>query len=66
MAKPDNAYDAMTSHRSYRRALPHDVTVTEIERCSGSQFDPDLAGTFVDGIEEYREEARSSGEQVPE
>jgi response regulator RpfG family c-di-GMP phosphodiesterase len=61
-----DCYDAMTSDRSYRRALPHDVTVTEIERCSGTQFDPDLSGTFVDGIEEYREEARASGEQVPE
>jgi putative nucleotidyltransferase with HDIG domain len=61
-----DTYDAMTSDRSYRRALPHDVTVTEIERCSGSQFDPDLAGTFVAGIEEHREEARETGEQVPE
>jgi putative nucleotidyltransferase with HDIG domain len=61
-----DCYDAMTSDRSYRRALPHDVTVTEIERCSGTQFDPDLSGTFVEGIEEYREEARASGEQVPE
>jgi len=61
-----DTYDAMTSDRSYRRALPHDVTVTEIERCSGTQFDPDLAGTFVDGIEEYREIARAQGEQVPE
>jgi putative nucleotidyltransferase with HDIG domain len=61
-----DCYDAMTSDRSYRRALPHDVTVTEIERCSGTQFDPDLSATFVDGIEDYREEARASGEQVPE
>jgi putative nucleotidyltransferase with HDIG domain len=61
-----DTYDAMTSDRSYRRALPHDVTVTEIERCSGTQFDPDLAGTFVDGIEELREESRAAGEQVPE
>jgi putative nucleotidyltransferase with HDIG domain len=61
-----DTYDAMTSDRSYRRALPHDVTVTEIERCSGTQFDPDLTGTFVDGIEELREESRAAGEQVPE
>jgi putative nucleotidyltransferase with HDIG domain len=61
-----DTYDSMTSDRSYRRALPHEVTVTEIERCSGSQFDPDLAGTFVDGIEEYRDMARAQGEQVPE
>jgi HD-GYP domain-containing protein (c-di-GMP phosphodiesterase class II) len=30
-----DTYDAMTSDRAYRRALPHEVAVTEIERCSG-------------------------------
>ena len=39
-----DTYDAMTSDRAYRRALPHEVTVDEIERCSGTQFDPDVAG----------------------
>jgi response regulator RpfG family c-di-GMP phosphodiesterase len=61
-----DTYDAMTSDRSYRRALPHDVTVSEIERCSGSQFDPSLAGTFVERIEEQREQARDSGEPIPD
>ena len=61
-----DTYDAMTSDRSYRRALPHDVTISEIERCSGSQFDPDLAGTFVERIEIERDRARDSGEQIPE
>jgi putative nucleotidyltransferase with HDIG domain len=61
-----DTYDAMTSDRSYRRALPHDVTISEIERCSGSQFDPELSGTFVERIEREREQARDSGEQVPE
>jgi response regulator RpfG family c-di-GMP phosphodiesterase len=61
-----DTYDAMTSDRSYRRALPHDVTMSEIERCSGSQFDPELAGTFVERIEEQREQARDSGEPIPD
>jgi response regulator RpfG family c-di-GMP phosphodiesterase len=61
-----DTYDAMTSDRSYRRALPHDVTVSEIERCSGSQFDPDLAATFVERIETQREQARDTGEPIPE
>ena len=61
-----DTYDAMTSDRAYRRALPHEVTVNEIIRCSGTQFDPDLAGTFTDEIEEYRDERRDSGEEVPE
>jgi response regulator RpfG family c-di-GMP phosphodiesterase len=61
-----DTYDAMTSDRAYRRALPHEVTVSEIERCSGTQFDPDVAGSFVERIEELREQARDSGERVPE
>jgi putative nucleotidyltransferase with HDIG domain len=61
-----DTYDAMTSDRAYRRALPHEVTISEIERCSGTQFDPDVAGSFVEGLEELREQARDSGERVPE
>jgi putative nucleotidyltransferase with HDIG domain len=61
-----DCYDAMTSDRAYRRALPHEVTVSEIERCSGTQFDPDVAGSFVERIEELRQQARDSGERVPE
>ncbi len=37
-----DTYDAMTSDRAYRRALPHEVAVGEIERCCGSQFDPEI------------------------
>ena len=61
-----DTYDAMTSDRSYRRALPHEVSVNEITRCSGTQFDPDLAGTFVEKIDELRDELRDSGKRVPE
>ena len=38
----------MTSTRSYRKALPVDVAKAEIERCSGSQFDPEIAKVFLD------------------
>jgi response regulator RpfG family c-di-GMP phosphodiesterase len=61
-----DTYDAMTSDRAYRRALPHEVTVNEIVRCSGTQFDPDIAGTFTENIETYRDEMRDSGKEVPE
>ena len=61
-----DTYDAMTSDRSYRRALPHEVAVAEISRCSRSQFDPDLAGLFVDGIDGYRDELVAGGTKIPE
>jgi response regulator RpfG family c-di-GMP phosphodiesterase len=61
-----DTYDAMTSDRAYRRALPHEVTVSEIERCSGTQFDPDIAGTFTERIEMLREELRATGIEPPE
>jgi response regulator RpfG family c-di-GMP phosphodiesterase len=61
-----DTYDAMTSNRSYRRALPHEVAVAEIDRCAGSQFDPDVAHPFLEGLDDYREERAEDGEDVPE
>jgi HD-GYP domain-containing protein (c-di-GMP phosphodiesterase class II) len=61
-----DTYDAMTSDRSYRRALPHDVALAEIRRCSGTQFEPEIAQTFLTRIEHYRDGQRSRGEEVPE
>lgn len=61
-----DTYDAMTSDRSYRRALPHEVAVAEIERCAGSQFDPEVSGTFTGNIDDYRDDLSSRGRKVPE
>jgi response regulator RpfG family c-di-GMP phosphodiesterase len=57
-----DAYDAMTSDRAYRRALKHEVAVAEIERCSGTQFDPELAELFLARLEELRADAYRRGE----
>jgi HD-GYP domain-containing protein (c-di-GMP phosphodiesterase class II) len=61
-----DTYDAMTSDRAYRRALPHEVAVAEIERCSGTQFDPEVSHDFCEGLDEYRESETSKGNKVPE
>jgi response regulator RpfG family c-di-GMP phosphodiesterase len=61
-----DTYDAMTSDRAYRRALPHEVAVGEIHRCSGSQFDPEVSHTFASGLDEFREEASAAGRLVPD
>ncbi len=60
-----DTYDAMTSDRSYRRALPHEVALAEIERCASTQFDPDLAANFTENIDNYRDECRATGVKVP-
>ncbi len=57
-----DAYDAMTTDRAYRRALPHDVAIGEIERCAGTQFDPELAQAFVATIARHRDDTRRRGE----
>jgi HD-GYP domain-containing protein (c-di-GMP phosphodiesterase class II) len=44
-----DAFDAMTSARAYRPALSIEQALVELERCAGSQFDPELARAFVEG-----------------
>jgi response regulator RpfG family c-di-GMP phosphodiesterase len=61
-----DTYDAMTSDRAYRRALPHEVAVGEIDRCSATQFDPEIARAFTVVVEEYREEQSAKGARVPD
>lgn len=43
-----DTYDAMTSDRSYRKGLPHEVAVEEIAKNSGSQFDPEVVKIFME------------------
>jgi response regulator RpfG family c-di-GMP phosphodiesterase len=61
-----DTYDAMTSSRAYRKALNHDVTMREIRRCGGSQFDPAVVSAFERAIERYRTECLQRGVAVPE
>jgi HD-GYP domain-containing protein (c-di-GMP phosphodiesterase class II) len=42
-----DSFDAMTSNRTYRRAMPLEVALAEIRRCAGTQFDPALAEAFL-------------------
>ena len=43
-----DAFDAMTSSRPYRAALTLEAALEEVERCAGSQFDPEIAEAFLD------------------
>ncbi|MFE2355115.1 HD-GYP domain-containing protein [Streptomyces parvulus] len=42
-----DAFDAMTSTRSYRRARPVAAALAELQRCAGRQFDPRMVGALV-------------------
>ncbi len=43
-----DAFDAMTNDRPYRKGMSVEEALSEIERCSGSQFDPKIAAIFID------------------
>ncbi len=61
-----DSYDAMTSNRPYRKALPHDIALTELKRCTGKQFDPDAVEAFLGCIADHRRHRRIQGLPVPE
>lgn len=46
-----DAFDAMTSDRSYRDAIGRDAALNELIRCSGKQFDPEIVKVFVSKID---------------
>ncbi len=47
-----DSYDAMTSNRSYRYALPQKIVRDEMEKGKGSQFDPAIADVMLRMIDE--------------
>jgi HD-GYP domain-containing protein (c-di-GMP phosphodiesterase class II) len=42
-----DAFSAMTTTRSYRKAMPLETALTELRECAGSQFDPRVAGALA-------------------
>ncbi|MGN0577174.1 MAG: HD domain-containing phosphohydrolase [Ruminiclostridium sp.] len=57
-----DAYDAMTSNRSYRKALPQEVVRAEIEKGRGTQFDPAIADVMLRMIDEDTEYTMKQGD----
>ncbi|MCD6311412.1 MAG: GAF domain-containing protein [Elusimicrobia bacterium] len=55
-----DAWDAMISKRAYRDPLTKTEAAAEIERCSGTQFDPDVAKVFLKMIKGASRKIQSS------
>ena len=49
-----DSYEAMTSSRSYRRALPMEKVVRILQDGAGSQWDQELTGIWLDIMERER------------
>jgi putative nucleotidyltransferase with HDIG domain len=68
-----DAFDAMTSTRSYRRALAVEDAVAELRRCAGRQFDPRMVEALAAVVErlgweptiEFASERHLHGEDIP-
>ncbi|MCD6534113.1 MAG: response regulator [Deltaproteobacteria bacterium] len=50
-----DTFDAMTSGRSYRKALPLKIAIQELKDGAGSQFDPQVVDAFLNVFEETLE-----------
>ncbi|MFE1777082.1 HD-GYP domain-containing protein [Streptomyces sp. NPDC059008] len=48
-----DAFDAMTSTRSYSRARPVPVAVAELRKCAGTQFDPRMVRALAASLARY-------------
>lgn len=58
-----DAYSAMTTDRAYRQALPPQVAIDELRRCSGAQFDPSVVQALLWVLED-RASATGAGRFV--
>lgn len=62
--------DAMTSDRPYRKATSFENAMAEVQRCAGSQFDPEVVRAFadigVDGLRKIRLDMAQARARRPE
>jgi putative nucleotidyltransferase with HDIG domain len=59
-----DTYEALISDRSYKKALTEGQAKLEIERCAGSQFDPEVVKAFLAVLEEESENTRELEESA--
>ena len=58
-----DAFDAMTSRRTYRNSLPLDIVKNELIKNKGTQFDPKIADVFLDILNNHYDEIQKIQEQ---
>ena len=54
-----DTFDAMTSDRSYRKALSDEVAIKELIDYKGTQFDPQMVDAFLNLIKKYPDSIRN-------
>ncbi len=60
-----DAFDAMTSNRSYSRARPVPAAVAELERCAGTHFDPRMVGALVRALDRHGWRPAVTADETP-
>jgi putative nucleotidyltransferase with HDIG domain len=60
-----DAFDSMTSTRSYRGARSVQEAVAELRKCSGLQFDPVLVDAFIAALGQERWESQAGASSPP-
>jgi putative nucleotidyltransferase with HDIG domain len=60
-----DAFDSMTSTRSYRGARSVQEAVAELRKCSGLQFDPVLVDAFIAALGQERWESQAGAQSPP-
>lgn len=51
-----DTFDAMGENRAYRKGLPENIIFSELKRCSGSQFDPQVVKVFLQAQPHWKAE----------
>jgi putative nucleotidyltransferase with HDIG domain len=62
-----DAYDTITSERTYKKARTPEDAFAELERCAANQFDPEIVRVFVEAMRRAPRQTIeiSSGEHQP-
>ncbi len=60
-----DAWNAMQTDRSYRKALPYETAVTQMHENAGTQFDPAVVAALLATVADASAETASVGEAAP-